>query len=327
VFDAANLGTNGSVPTGNIFTGVSAIPSNVAGYLVLANESARNGGAPLFGFAADAWVTTPGAGMPSAVNIPVLGMADGVDTTTYPTPTNQVIENQQFTFGQLYPVASPLTAGIRYGVVGPNVPSSIIKVVEAPLADRAQFNNQVFFWYDRNAEAANGDMARDPVVSVEELDQDENPCSTDLSLPYQLNMVYVPTNVIGHLPGTPDGSPLPARLMPTALVDAYASTGLRTPGSAWWPNNRQWMEINGRTVGYEPLCQSNSRDGFMKLYQNGAYGLPVGAAPGAYAAMVQFTLPQLAFAIDPTHLGLMPGQLSFERPTALGVDRGWFQGR
>jgi hypothetical protein len=39
VIDAANMGTSGAV------SGISSIPSNVPGYLVLTNESARNGGA------------------------------------------------------------------------------------------------------------------------------------------------------------------------------------------------------------------------------------------------------------------------------------------
>lgn len=313
LIDAANMGTTGAVPTGNIFNGVTAIPNNVPGYLVLANESARNGGAPLFGFTADAWVANIGGtpqnvlganfnGFPSAVNIPVMGMADGVDSTTYPTPLNQVIENQAFTTGRYYPVASPLTSGIRTGVTGPAVAGRNLKVIEIPLADRAQFDNFVFVWNDRN-------LGSDGWIQAEELDQDENVCSYTLSLPQQLNVAWVPANNAGH-DNIPTGEGASAMHYTTApaFIDGYASVGA-PPFSAFAPNNPD--------AGYAWGCQTNSRDGFFKLYWTPP-AVPVGAPAGGYSSLVAFTIPQLTFPINPTHLGLLPGQLSAERPTALG---------
>jgi hypothetical protein len=327
VISASNLGITGAVPTGNIFNGVSAIPNNVPGYLILANESARNGGAPLFGLTADAWVANLGGlevdrrfarynGFPSAVNIPTFGLADGVDSTSYPTPTNQVIQNQAFISGNFWPVASPLTSGIRTGVTGPSVTGRNLKVVEIPLADRAQFDNFVFVWNDRNN--------KDGIVQADEIDQDENACSTNLSLPQQLNVAWVPANNYGHLgisngnatvSDAPDGyfPPTP----PAFIVDSYAQVGAKA-GSAFYPSNI----YNGQT----PLCQTNSRDGFVKAYLNPP-AAPAGAPAGAYSALVAFTIPQLTFPIDPSHGGLLPGQLSSTRTTELAQDRGFFSGR
>lgn len=324
LIDAANMGTTGAVPTGNIFNGVTAIPNNVPGYLILANESARNGGAPLFGFTADAWVANIGGlhdadgprfnGFPSAVNIPVMGMADGVDSTSYPTPLNQVIENQAFTTGRYYPVASPLTSAIRTGVTGPAVSGRNLKVIEIPLADRAQFDNFVFVWNDRN-------LGKDGWIQAEEVDQDENVCSYTLSLPQQLNVAWVPANNAGHI-GISDG-PAAATAdwykpaVAPAFIDGYSSVGAK-PFSAFAPNNPD--------AGYAWGCQTNSRDGYFKLYWTPP-AVPVGAPAGAYSSMVAFTIPQLTFPINKSHMNLFPGQLSTERPTALGIDRGFFEGR
>jgi len=68
VLSANCMGNSGAIPPGkypNVYADIagctsSAIPENVAGYLVLVNESARNGEAPLFGFSADAWLVNNG---------------------------------------------------------------------------------------------------------------------------------------------------------------------------------------------------------------------------------------------------------------------------
>jgi hypothetical protein len=292
VIDAANMGTSGAV------SGISSIPSNVPGYLVLTNESARNGGAPVFSFTADSWVTNLGSGIPSSVNIPVFGMVDGVDETTYPTPINQVIQNQKYTTSPFYPVASPLTTGVRTGVAGPAVDNiALLKVVEIPLADRNQFDNFVFVWNDKNLED-NG------VIPVEEIDQDENACSSNLLIPQQLNVAWFPSNNVSNVN---------RRTNIPSFMDSYSGLGAKK-GSAFDDN-----QLDGKNNG-NLGCQTSSRDGYLKLYIPLAKK-PNGFVQGAYSSMVMFTIPQLTF---PSEGSL---QLSTERPTSLGVDRGFFTGR
>ena len=131
--------------------------SGVPYYLLLTNESARFGGAPTFQFEADAWLEndqTGGAnGLSSSVAIPVLAMTDTADTTTYPTPSNNVIENYPTSAGG--PIASPIHTGIR---TSSTTAGLIYRVVDVPVFDTRDHYNTLIAWADRNSVAgsANG---------------------------------------------------------------------------------------------------------------------------------------------------------------------------
>lgn len=323
ILSANCLGNSGAIPPGkypNVYADflgctTTAIPENTAGYLVLINESARNGGEALFGFSADAWLVNNGGnyqvdanGVPltvrtigEVVNIPTLAMNDGVDQTAFPTPTNQVIESQSFTVGNTYPVVSPLTTGIKTGVLDA---TAQIEKVELPLADRRNYANQVVVWNDRNG----------LTVQAEEVNQDEIPCSTTITLPNQLQVYNV--NGFNQVPSvvTPFID-LTTGFPKTALADtySYSAMGVRTKGTSLY-------------VANSSLCQdvTATRDGFVKLYvsKNKA---PTGAT-GPYSSMFAFTIPLWNPAYDgqaPLSLSVTAGQ----RPTLIAKELGWFTAR
>ena len=315
ILSANCLGNSGAIPPGkypNVYADVlgctsTAIPANTAGYLVLINESARNGGEALFGFSADAWLVNNGgninANFGQVVNIPTLAMNDGVDTTNYPTPTNQVIESQSFTVGNAYPVVSPLTTGIKTGVMDS---VAQIEKVELPLADRRNYANQLVVWNDRNG----------LTVQAEEVNQDEIPCSATITLPNQLQVYNVngfnqADTIVDKFIDIQTGFPN------TALSDTYSynSSGAWTKGTS-----------NGFYVANTSLCQdvTATRDGFVKLYvtKNKA---PTGAT-GPYSSMFAFTIPLWNPAYNgdaPLSLAVTTGQ----RPTLLAKELGWFTAR
>jgi len=325
VLNANCLGTSGAVPTssgGHVIPPIgltpgneclilgerSAIPANMAGYLVLVNESARNGGAPLFSFTADAWVTNltgpnnpnTRAIAPGAVSIPTLAMNDAADTTSFPTPDNQVIENQNLTGTIFYPVASPLTTGIKTGVLDPN---RVIATVEVPLADRRFYINQVIVWNDRNGLLAQG----------EEVDQDENVCSFRANLPDQLNLIGV-ANHAYHSDDFVTQADVQSAFSVTYAnpanpksVFGAASTGYNDAADAAWLTD---------------LCQSNGRDGMMKMYVSKP-AAPEGAT-GPYASMMAFTIP---LAIGDEFIETPFADQTPLVPTLLAKERGWFSGR
>lgn len=240
---------NASTTLGNAYDGF-------AGYLVVTTETASTGTkAADFAFAADAWLTVASAtNVPAAVTIPVLPMTDGVDSTTYPTFANNVIE--KVGNSTKFPVASPLLSGIRTGVVG-GLP---VRTVDIPLADRANYSNVVVFWNDRNGLSS----------AADELDSEENDCSTTFSLPQQLNIWNVATTNGGDAPAI-------------ALADAYAKSGAVL--SVFDPKGA------GAVTN---LCQTAAADetsegGFLKLWLQ-APTAPTGAT-GAYASGFAFTIP------------------------------------
>lgn len=118
-----------------------------AGYLILGNGSAADGGAPEFLFAADAWVENQNgaAGYPASFSIPVLGLADDVDTTTYPTPTNNLIQKYPTSAGG--PIASPIHTGIRTSSTDTTFQ---YRVVDLPIHNVEWQNNTLIAWNDRN---------------------------------------------------------------------------------------------------------------------------------------------------------------------------------
>lgn len=248
------------------------IPANKTGYLVIVNESATNGGKANDAFFADAILLHRNAAfdrVARATSIPTYAMADGVDVTTYPTPSNNVIESQLFTTAPKFPVASPIHSGIRTGAAGI---ANNIRLFDMALADREYFDNLLVVWNDRNG----------LTQTAVEFDEDEHGCSTTINLPQQLNILYVPSFNHINAQATPT---IPARL---AFVDNYSTSGAATgfnPYTALCQNIAENSEDHTNDGLYDD-------SGFLKIYVN---EIPQTAAPlvtyGAYASLAAFTLP------------------------------------
>jgi hypothetical protein len=271
-----------------------------AGYLVVTTETAATGTrAADFAFAADAWLTVEQKGyqrknVPSAISIPVLPMTDGVDTTSYPTFSNNVVE--KVLGSSKYPVASPLLSGIRTGVVG----GQPIRTVDIPLAARDSYRNVVVFWSDRNGLATQAD----------EIDSNENDCSTSFSLPQQLNIWTVGTTGYNA-----------SKLAPIALSDSYAKS-----------NATSVIKDAGGKTG---LCQTakddTSEGGILKLWIQ-APSAPAGAV-GPYASGLAFTIPVANNVLEPDLDEVMDGHYDDDhghrghtQPSQNALDVGTFAG-
>ena len=179
---------------------VAGLAPGVPYYVILTNESAALGGTPTFTFAANAWIEndnsdvvgTASATLASTVSLPVLGLADTADTTTYPTPTNNVIENYPTSAGG--PIASPIISGIRTSSTAPGL---IYRVIDVPVHNNNHLNTLVA-WADQNASSSNVNGLSGKLYS---LDRNEVQASLGTySFPYQLNIVklgYTATNPLG----------------------------------------------------------------------------------------------------------------------------------
>ena len=127
----------------------AAVPEGEPTYLILTTESAVDGGNPDFLFEAQAWLENTGraSSMASAVTIPVLGLADAADSTDYPTPGNNVIEDYQ----GAGPIASPIHTGIRTSGTSD---VADFRVVDVPVHDNENSgddsNNTIVVWTDAN---------------------------------------------------------------------------------------------------------------------------------------------------------------------------------
>jgi hypothetical protein len=277
-----------------------------AGYLVLQTKTSFT--QPMkgadFAFAADAWLTTPGTVTPSAVNIPTLPLADGPDVTEYPTTFNNIISRAATGAPTRYPVVSPIISGIRTGAVPTMLPSNTeFSVIDLSLANRgpgagadlkfgSAYENILIVWNDRNGINA----------FAQEFDEDEVNCSTNISLPYQLNIVNVNT--------------LPGGVGPLAGHDQYAiwnktPFGL-PPGTPGLGSTEGCMTENYAPV---PTGGRKSDWGFMRLTLESPVNPDPTSTAGAFSSAVGFTIPRKPAAVT----GQAP-----QVPMLLGIERGFF---
>lgn len=166
--------------------------SGVSGYLVFQTLAGFNGEDANFSFFADAYFTTGANGSGwddfwSSVNIPALPLADGADTTAAPTLNNNVVVGA----ATLDTHVSPLVSGIRTSIVDATNQWSVVDLELAnstlqPFGQSSQvMGSLLVVWSDRNATNwAN--------LGVDVFDADENRCSASISLPNELNLVWVP---------------------------------------------------------------------------------------------------------------------------------------
>ena len=265
-------GTITVTPDDEYFLSAAALPfgtttpmvSGTPYYLILTNENANLGGTPNFSFTAEAWISnTSGTyAIPDAVSIPVLGLADTADTTSYPTPTNNVIE--AFTSAQGGPVASPIISGIRLSATAAGL---IYRVVDVPFvgnngstsSDLSNSYNTLVAWNDRN-----GMTGRLYSLSSDEVLQSLGP----FSLPNQLNIVKLGSYSGGTALGV------------LGITDAY-TTQISNIGST------------GTGTAGTPPSGTLAGNGFLKLVID-ANALPAASsslAIGAYSSTFMFTIP------------------------------------
>jgi hypothetical protein len=184
---------------------------NQAGYMVIANESARNGTAATFSFFGNAWLVgalhldpadnrrIPGIGLPLVGStIPVLGMNDGVDGPVTPGNTcaqPDVLDSVKYR-GGIPCAVSPLIAGFRT-----NRSNGVYDffAMDLALSNRLVPTIHVI-WSDQNLnntaainKAYPGNTAvPNPIARVDVYDMDELSCSTTVRLPNELNTLWIP---------------------------------------------------------------------------------------------------------------------------------------
>jgi hypothetical protein len=173
-------------------------------YMIIGNESARDGSAAEFAMFGDAHLVSEFNGdIVGIADIPVLPLSDSADTTQYPTLRDNVIYD---IIAGVPSAASPLGSGIRTNWENGLHDQTLIDLVmyEALGDDDGEADSALWVvWNDRNQNAANGYTPNNgaatgwDVVQYTCYDYDENPVSGSVSLPYELNLLQVtpyPTN-------------------------------------------------------------------------------------------------------------------------------------
>lgn len=164
--------------------------NGVVGYLLITTENGAQGLAANFAFNAEAYLTYDAGGSGDVNNevvayIPTLAMSDGADAgATAPTIDNNVVE---WVGGQLVLEASPLITGER--TIWANGVNNNY-VYDLPLGNnRTEAAGDVgtisVVWNDRNAPAWNNLLAY-------RFNNAEASCSGQVSLPDELNILYIP---------------------------------------------------------------------------------------------------------------------------------------
>jgi hypothetical protein len=190
--------TSQNMPSG---TSSTALPSGL-GYLVIVNESASLGGAPLFSFQADAFITTNVTTPVVATvvnNVPVYPLTDTADNqAASPTLVNNVLEDVSgVPAGAPYgggPIVSPLMSGLRLAAANASgATQGWFRVIDFPI-NGSNASEYYVVWSDRNASLniVNGTFVETPAItgSIVTYDCNENPQSGPaLSLYDQLNIV------------------------------------------------------------------------------------------------------------------------------------------
>jgi hypothetical protein len=293
--------------------------NGVPGYLLLTTETGWRGGAADFSFFAEAWMIMglkfeeePGGGTIGLLDakIPVLPMADGADApaVTKPSVNNQVIVRARGLNGN--PVASPLISGIPTTWSDRSaVPD--LKVIDLTLGNRSitvggvtnpfQIPTLVVVWNDRNAGAAWSNLG------IEIFNDQEEYCSDTISLPWQLNLIWVQTDVTATAP-----YPVPAFIDQGTHWDSRTKQGQARPFCVPPIANEPGLD---EAAILSKLLQG----GFMKLT------LPEPVDTGINepeAAMVAFSIP-LQYQVN-FDAGVPIGVTAIPFATALGHDRGHF---
>jgi len=183
---------------------------NQPGYMVIANQSARNGDAAAFSMFGNAWLTgainidgilagTGGIGFPLiGQTIPVLGMNDGADGPN-PAGTNcghpDLSDSVKYRGGRPCAV-SPVVAGFRTNRSDGDFD---LWAFDLALSNRLLPTIHVI-WVDQNLNQPSAINAAYPgntalpnaVASTDTFDLDELSCNGSVTLPNELNVLWIP---------------------------------------------------------------------------------------------------------------------------------------
>jgi len=232
-----------------------SIPANQWGYLLLVNETAKNGGDPLFVFSADAWlIAESDVGLPIPVQLPVLPLTDtkdpaGSNVVKVPTLTNNVVElfpnktSPNLPTGYPYgngAIASPIVSAIRVAVAG----QDWIRTLDIPMQDKTGkgFVDKYFVAWSSQNNGLSGQLYS--------YDDDEGSLSEgSLSLPGQLNFVHVGDEIeyVGPL-----GFDVTANIQPGHSVDGgFIKWLLTAPYNAGAPDDSVYASAVVFTLPFE----------------------------------------------------------------------------
>lgn len=224
--------------------GTLRMPEGV-GYFLFVNETAYEGGAPVFSFNADAYIAWEADNDPIPEwisNIPTYPLTDAADDSAAaegaitPTLLNNVVERRNpnspaaSPFGD-GPIASPIISGIRTGASDANGKSVGFRVIDFPVTN--QFADLYVVWSDRNASFDFVEGEDVPALSGNTLifDCNEAPLSgPTLSFEDQLNFLVVRAGA--NFPMEANLVREGGRRHRMGITDVYAQGAYGAPGSA-----------------------------------------------------------------------------------------------
>jgi len=296
---------------------------NSAGYMVIGNESAANGDAATFSIFGNAWITGAlhftgaqdrnllGVGFPLiGGSIPVLAMTDGVDGPDVGVKCAQPSADDSVKYHRGVPCAvSPLVSGFR---TGRSDGDTDIFAWDMALSNRMLPTIQVI-WMDHNLDSgplinaaypaqplaippfAANTGSPTPLVQYEVFDLDELSCSSSVTLPNEVNALWIPP-VYEH------GDPLSA-------VD-------------WWNQPFAW-------TSYTDLCSVTDQNpmapftaGFVRYIMDEYIDNDINAAQSAGFA---FSIKIDGMLVNNDSLNFVPEALVLMLETSLGHDLGTFK--
>lgn len=308
------------------------------GYLLFVNENAANGGNAQFAFNTDAYLTfelNNGLAVDEysdeIVWIPSLPMADGADAgATQPTLANNVVE---YMGGQLVLEASPLVAGERTiwadGILNNYVfdlPLAVNQNDDIAAANDTPYLQQgtiAVVWNDRNVDAPWTGMV------AYRYNNNEQRCSGNISLPDELNLLYIPRqSQEGNASVTdPRFAGFPGAWQSLNEISPYSSASSEA-GSSFAATtgicNTRWDVVAGN-ANAQGTAPGNGNNGYSDYGVDGGFVKIVAVEPADPAtftpegAAVMFTIPVLVDGRAPAQFqGWPTGQ------TMLGHSRGAF---
>lgn len=166
----------------------------VAGYMVIGTEAARRGAAADFNMFGDAWLSmnlVPGVLPDTLASIPVLPMSDGKDGMYGKDDNgqNKVGPADNVVYRANIPSqVSPLISGIRTNR-SDGIPD--MTVFDMPLFSRTMPSMHVV-WLDQNLDLTpNAAGEYSYPVAVDVYDSEEVACSATVSIPHELNVIWI----------------------------------------------------------------------------------------------------------------------------------------
>lgn len=152
------------------------------GYMIIANDGARQGDAATMAMVVEASLLLNITGAQEAIRIPTYAMSDGVDGTA-PRIGDECVYDSRI------PTCSPLISGIRFnnGDGNPNKDAIFQLYVnrDRNVDGTADAEDLHVIWFDRNDDVGRAN------VPVDVFDDTELQCSSTYQLPNELNLIHI----------------------------------------------------------------------------------------------------------------------------------------